>query len=210
MRPRDSRSEEFRVPDDAQPLRSALSDLARSAAAGTATCSGGCAGATSGTASAHCSLVSTPMSCRGGGSASGTGTVDFSFNCAPPRTFSATYSFSLGFTGCTTEGVTLTSSSPVTISGNITMAGDLTLSVSTSSLHVTGNYCARTIDQTCSINFNATAHGPTYAYSGTVCGCDLAKLGATQDVCTASCWPVLGFSPGLGKGTVIIRAPPAM
>jgi hypothetical protein len=90
------------------------------------------------------------------------------------------------------------------------MAGDLTLSVSTSSLHVTGNYCARTIDQTCSINFNATAHGQTYAYSGTVCGCDLAKLGATQDVCTASCWPVLGFSPGLGKGTVIIRAPPAM
>ncbi len=171
----------------AQPdLREALAQLARGTGATSATCTGGCGTATTGTATAHCALSTSPISCPSGGSTSGTGSVDFTFTCSS-QAYTASFSFSLAFNACVAQGITLTTTSgPATFSGSVDAQDNVSMTVNVSGLQVTGSYCAKNINQTCGMNFSLSTAGNA-TMSGQVCGCDLTKLMASQNACTASC-----------------------
>lgn len=164
-------------------LRLALPDLGRTAAT-SANCTGGCTG-TTGTATASCNFSATAVSCQSGGSASLSGTMSMTMNCANTSSYSANYNFSLSFTNCASSGVTL--SGPVTMSGSVTAAGAVSASMKSSGLTVKGSVCGQTLNETCAIDFNVSESGTNFSYSGSICGCDVTKLAQSADMCKASC-----------------------
>src|SRR3954463_8691268 len=64
------------------PLRDALVSMGRSGNATSFSCTGGCGTATSGSKTAACTMTATPLACQGGGTVQGSGTVNYTFNCA--------------------------------------------------------------------------------------------------------------------------------
>ena len=129
------------------------------------------------------------MSCAAGGTASLGGTLDFTVNCATAA-FSANVAFNLGFSNCSSEGVTVNAPTPVTLGGQVSSQGSsasVNLTLKANGLQVKGNVCAKSIDQTCNLDVNVSGSESHLTVSGRVCGCDAGKLAAAQNICSASC-----------------------
>jgi hypothetical protein len=173
---------------ESQAVRQGLTNIARNAAAGQAQCSDTCGGST-GTKTIHCSLPTTSVSCSAGGAASVGGTLDFTVNCQTDA-FSANVGFDLGFSNCSSEGVTLNAPSPMRLAGQVSSQGSsasVNLTLKVNGLQVKGNVCSRSIDQTCNIDLAVAGNESDVSVSGQICGCDARKLAASQNVCSASC-----------------------
>jgi hypothetical protein len=171
-----------------QSVRQGLTTIARNAAAGQASCDDTCAGS-SATKNVHCSLATITASCSAGGTASLGGTLDFIINCQSGA-FNANIAFNLGFSNCSSEGVTLNAPTPVTLGGQINAQGStasVNLTLKANGLQVTGNACSRSINQTCNIDVTVAGTESNLAVSGQVCGCDARKLEAADNICSASC-----------------------
>jgi len=169
---------------ESQSVRQALTDVVRNAASCNDTCGSG-----TGSKNVLCSFITTPASCSGGGTVSLSGSIDFAVNCGT-RDFTADIAFELGFSNCSSEGVTLNAPTPVRFAGRVNSQGSnlsVNLTLKANGLQVSGNVCSRSIAQTCNIDVGIGGTENDLTVSGQICGCDAAKLNAAQNICSASC-----------------------